>query len=284
LYYADDGHLYPGLGYAQWTAGRAKGLLDFCKENNLDWKTPLAQLAWANEELNGDYASALAATNEADTPESAAYAFSRYYEGCKESWIPTRQTNARTLFDQYAGLFDTSGKTREEVKNEYPDIQYEGLDEGIGGPSESSITNTNVVKTTPTSSSTYSLKSSNSKIDGIGGPVDDTDTTSDSDYSISHSTYIPPTTAATPTSSSSDNSVNLDEVVTLLKGILTSLTGIDDNTKTSSTLLDSLNNKDYGTQTSSSSTTSSRSYTKSYSSSSSSSGTSARTIAAMARP
>ena len=106
-YMADDGHYYPGLGFAQWTGQRAKNLLDFARDNNLDWSTPATQLAFLNSELETGYGSVRDSVNETSTPESAADTFCRSYEGYNRSdGIAVRQSHARSIYNQFDGKYD----------------------------------------------------------------------------------------------------------------------------------------------------------------------------------
>ena len=76
---------------------------------------------------------------------------------------------------------------------------------------------------------------------------------------------------------------DLSQVIHLLNQILESLTGIDNNTKESSSLLDSINNKDFSNTQYTNTSRINRGSKKSFSASRSS-GTSARTVSGMARP
>lgn len=50
-YLGPDGNYYPGLGIAQWTGPRGKKLLDYAKDNKVDWYTFKAQFPFAVQEM-----------------------------------------------------------------------------------------------------------------------------------------------------------------------------------------------------------------------------------------
>lgn len=71
-----DGNYYPGIGLAQWTKGRAYNLLNFAKENNLDWRDVTTQLKFFKHETDtiSKFKNLKGNLNAATTPEDAAKA------------------------------------------------------------------------------------------------------------------------------------------------------------------------------------------------------------------
>lgn len=111
-YVASDGYKYPGFGYAQWTAGRAKQLIETAAKSNVDWWNPAFQLSFANMEMTDpnnyrgpNHANPKGKMKDDTSPEEAADTFSWYYEGIKGT--ASRRQSARRLYNTYAG---TGGK------------------------------------------------------------------------------------------------------------------------------------------------------------------------------
>lgn len=111
-YKASDGHLYPGLGYAQWTGPRGKALLDFARSNNLKWYDSGTQLAYLDTELKGGYSNVRSAMQATNSPEEAAGVFCSKFEGYNGSGVAKRKANARSLMNQYGSR--TGGPIDEE--------------------------------------------------------------------------------------------------------------------------------------------------------------------------
>ena len=107
-----DGHLYPGLGYAQWTGSRGKALLDFARSNNLKWYDSGTQLAYLDTELKGEYSNVRSAMQATNSPEEAAGVFCSEFEGYNGSGVAERKANARSLMNQYGSR--TGGPIDEE--------------------------------------------------------------------------------------------------------------------------------------------------------------------------
>ena len=77
------GHLYPGLGFAQWTGPRAKALLQNSKKKGIHWYDPQSQLDFIVEEAKtrGGSVSAYDRMMNTNSPEDASDVWSWYYEG-----------------------------------------------------------------------------------------------------------------------------------------------------------------------------------------------------------
>lgn len=108
-YDGGDGHgPMPGIGLAQWTGPRAVRLFNI---SNGEWWTPQAQIKFATEELNGDYASVFSKAQGCSSPEEAARIFATDYEGGGfTGYADDRGKRAREIYDQYAGKSGNNGK------------------------------------------------------------------------------------------------------------------------------------------------------------------------------
>lgn len=235
-YKANDGHYYPGIGVAQWTGERARKLLEFAKSKGLDWKSPEAQLAFFDQEIQNGYAGVKPKLQAASTPEEATQIFESGYEGSTYG-LSKRQQNAKALSMKY-GTGGTgrshsgnggriggplSGKMVEKLPNGKTITEYQGP--GIGGPS--SIGTTNYMSRSKSSASASSNRYARST-PGI--------------YSSSASRTAPSTSVNIPSSGKGGTN---DDVVILMARAIEELVKITNNTASSSDLLDSLNNKDF---------------------------------------
>lgn len=108
-YKGSDGHLYPGIGYAQWTGGRGQALLDFANANNLKWYDSGTQLSYLDTELkSSSYSGVRSAMQATNSPEEAAGVFCSKFEGYSGPNVSQRKSNARALMSQYGGKYDTN--------------------------------------------------------------------------------------------------------------------------------------------------------------------------------
>lgn len=107
-YDAQDGHGYfPGIGLAQWTAGRGLALFEM---SNGEWWKPEVQIQFAANELGGAYANAFEEAQRQSTPEDAARVFAVEYEGGGfTGYADDRGVRAREIYEQFAGS-GNSGK------------------------------------------------------------------------------------------------------------------------------------------------------------------------------
>lgn len=112
---------YPGLGLAQWTGPRGKGLFDYARNNGYSsiWDTD-AQLNYAKSEFDSSYPSLIGNLNNAATPEEAArvaldgYEMYNGFAATHPDTLAPRAKNARAYYEQYKGL---GRNDREEIYN-----------------------------------------------------------------------------------------------------------------------------------------------------------------------
>ena len=287
-YKASDGHYYPGIGYAQWTGPRGKALLDFARSNNLDWGDSATQLAFLDTELKGSYSGVRSKIENASSPEEAARLFCKYFEGYSGD-SSSRQSTARSLYNQLKGKYGTGGSIEDEnydfesqnaqvlkdPSGKTLEVQADpgNIEDGIGGPTDSSIGTMNnyattqrksIPKVTPSDnySVTHTLNQSNPPIIKASTPV-----TSDNSYQ--HDVI---------------QGTDLSGVIGLMKQVVSELVKISTNTGSSNTLLTSLNEKEFVDQGLRDSINAlGKSKSKSFNKGSSSY-SSARSVTAMARP
>ena len=111
---------YPGLGLAQWTGPRGKGLFDYVRNNGYSsiWDTD-AQLNYAKSEFDKSYPSLIGNLNNAATPEEAArialdgYEMYNGFAATHPDTLAPRAKNARAYYDKYKGL----GRNYRESRN-----------------------------------------------------------------------------------------------------------------------------------------------------------------------
>lgn len=120
-YKMSDGNYYPGIGLAQWTRGRAYNLMQFAKNNNLDWRDVNTQLKFFQYETQQSYPKLKDALNAASTPEEGARAALDGFE-MSSGWsntttgkkqLETRANYAAQIYNTYhgSGTADTSTDT-----------------------------------------------------------------------------------------------------------------------------------------------------------------------------
>lgn len=104
-YVAADGKYYCGIGLGQWTADRAKMLIDYAKGANKSWMDEGVQLAFAiaPADKGGDPKSTTfdSWADEA-SPESAAMTFLTKWEGINNHTGPERGAAATTWATEFA--------------------------------------------------------------------------------------------------------------------------------------------------------------------------------------
>ena len=238
-YKADDGHYYVGLGMAQWTAQRGKQLLDFAKANNIPWDKRSTQLQFMEKELSGAYSSVRSAMEAAPDINAATKVFMNKYEGNSDStgYLPPRQQNAQKLYAQYAGKGGPSKVAlRDPVTNRLIEYQEETHEEDanprVGGPSIGS----NIYMPKVTRHTMHNR--------AAGGQIIDLSRTS-SESSIPIVTPTTPQVIPTPQVDNTPGIVDLTAVIALMNRTVEELVKITNNTASSSTLLNSLNEKDF---------------------------------------
>ena len=244
-YKGNDGHYYVGLGMAQWTAQRGKNLLDFAKANNIPWDTRDTQLKFMEQELTGSYRNVLSNMEATNSVADATHVFMNQYEGNKDStgYFPPRKANAESLYAKYAGKY-SGGPTSTIDMDRYADVLRDPRtgeilevqdsattkSQRVGGPSS---IGRNVYTSKPYRQSPRGAR--------YGGPTITGPSVSPSNTSVA-STTAPATTPIVTTASSG---TDLSGVVSLLSRTVEELVKITNNTASSSTLLGSINDKDF---------------------------------------
>lgn len=90
-------------GIGQWLGGRLEGLKQFASDMGTSIDDLNTQLAYIDYELKSSESNAYRKIASATTPESAAYAVSKYYE--RPAWAenPERQQNAADVYNRFLG-------------------------------------------------------------------------------------------------------------------------------------------------------------------------------------
>ena len=127
-YYSRAAGLYlPGIGLAQWTADRTKGLFDFAQSKGMNWWDLQAQLDFIEAEREGTFNSLMTMlTNKQITPQQAADAWMTQYEAGGSgtdpftTWLGSdqiiaRRNKANALYKElYGHVTNTAAKLDEE--------------------------------------------------------------------------------------------------------------------------------------------------------------------------
>ena len=278
-YIGPDGHLYPGIGLAQWTGKRGKELLEFAKKKGMSWDDVALQLMFMETELAGAYGGVKNSIQNAKTPEEAARIFARQYEGnTLESYFTERGKLAKQMLSKFGGkkstgvggpdFMDNTISTLNNIKDRlqtfFNEINYSSSDseEGTGGPDESAINipelNMNDEKVAKGGEAEKifgknfdndKFSSINNKIfkqkasinlNEIGGPEEPV-------ISIApmRANFISSNNDIIEESDNKDTKVDLKPIETLLTQVILELTKITNNTSSSNDLLGSLNEKDF---------------------------------------
>lgn len=103
-YEGGDGHLYPGIGLAQWTGPRGKALFDFAKTQGKKWTDLACQLSYFASEMDQNIRGNVkdAVNKSGMTPEECASTFGFDFEGNIQKTLAERQAFARQIYDQWA--------------------------------------------------------------------------------------------------------------------------------------------------------------------------------------
>lgn len=121
-YKADDGHYYPGFGYAQWTGPRGLKLLNHAKSKGLNWATPEGQLSYFTSEMNSGYSSTKNKLSKVDNVHDATMYFFDGYEMGKNAHskypkkFASRYAAAQGYYNQYKNVSGAS-VTKPGAKN-----------------------------------------------------------------------------------------------------------------------------------------------------------------------
>lgn len=276
-YRAKDGKKYAGLGYAQWTADRSKGLLDFAKKNNIKWYDAGTQLAFMDQEMHSSYRGTYDKVQNATNIDDATHAFAYGYEhgSMPGDMYSARLATARSLYPKFKALGGpldsddpTGGPMTPTVEQEISQNQScRRIDPdysskcGVGGPT-SNISTTRFGRRV------------------VGGPEVESPTSS---YKLEPKS-IAPTVTPTDTGMETAQDKSLDGVISMMSKILQALVAIQQNTGTSSDLLGSLNEKDFVDKGLRESINAAGKATRNYSKRHTSSGTNATQVVSLARP
>lgn len=263
-------HAYPGIGFAQWTRGRTKKLVDYAKSVGKSWFDPAAQLGYFQQELSDNYykKSRPEELNKAGSIEAATRQFCSNFEGYNgDSGIAKRQASARDLYKTYAGKISAlPGSDATGGKSEilYPDaneqmtqpvggpnnanedgmIDFDGLDAnmGKGGPVNDTTSGGSELTTTTYTKPAITPSRKSNQTSSIT-------TGSTSSSAIVPSSQTPkPDATEYPSYTTTTGNDDLSEVVDLLQEVIAHLVAISGNTEMSNTLLDSINAKDFKDQ------------------------------------
>ena len=98
---ASEGQYYVGQGLCQWTAGRAKNLNDFCKDNHVDWWNTEVQLTFL---ISDTYEVSLIKTYMNETTSAGC-------SDCARKWAQ--------IFEVCAGANGAEGNDRADLANIY---------------------------------------------------------------------------------------------------------------------------------------------------------------------
>ena len=215
-YVGTDGHLYPGIGLAQWTGPRHQKLKEYADSRHKDWrdmKTQVEYMDYEKASRNMDDSF-----KEREDPAQAAEEFARLFEGTnKAGMLKERKEKAQSFYAKYAN------SSNEEGTSDDPSASTDG----VGGPTDdayifgSSLGNSNYNRRTTTTR----------KYQNVGG----TNIPSTSIRSTSSNG-----TSITPDSPNRGQEMGNAEVVSLLRDVLLELRAINGNTGNSNTLLKSI--------------------------------------------
>ena len=282
-----DGKAYAGLGYAQWTGGRARNLLDFAKDKGLRWYDAGTQLAFMNQEMQSSYQGTYRNLMAAKDIETATHTFAYGYEhgGMSNSSYQARLRSAKSIYQRLKGTVPTAGmggpltdaqrynmteRSHKELVKEIDEGQndrFKDVNSGVGGPAMTSGHYTpqqNRRRQPRRTAAAYTERPPRAQQvnrPAVGGPVTE------------------PTPTGTFTTSAANNT---DAIVNMLYQVIHHLEGINKNTGTSSTLLSEMNDKTVAPQTTTRSrTTTTKNPTGVYRPSN---GNNTRLVAAMLRP
>ena len=126
-YQAEDGHLYPGYGLAQWTGPRGYKLLSWCRQKDYDWKQLLPQLEYALSELQSSYSGVYnSLKTAADVNEACRIAYNKYEGGKRQDWLQARQNYAISIYNALSGkTYSMPTSTGTASDNLYGTVQSE---------------------------------------------------------------------------------------------------------------------------------------------------------------
>ena len=141
--YMYNGHPWPGIGLAQWTAGRTYKLLKHAWDHGQrKWYELLPQLQYFEEELKTTHSKAgnELAAGEGHSPEEMAQMFWRDFEGYTwggQADYDKRRNNARNVYDRFKGTAEINA-TNFGIINSNADAYFAGNIDTIPGSSSGS--------------------------------------------------------------------------------------------------------------------------------------------------
>lgn len=256
-YSGPDGTYYPGIGYAQWTGPRAQKLVEFARKNNMKWYDAATQMAFMADEMQGGYNSVYQKLGTVRSAAEASKIFTTEYEG--HSITQDRIDEANRYYKLYAGKVsgtagmggpDTASSglshmTPEERRAMFEEMKnmdsYKPKMKGdVGGPESefdlSPVAPVSSIRKQPSrpmrtteEQKPKAKKKQDLSISTTSSPAKD---------SASKQSKVPNAPVGGP-------DADVGQIVNLLKSVILHLEGIDSNTSRSSSLLSSLNDKDY---------------------------------------
>lgn len=227
--YFINGHGYPGIGFAQWTRGRTKDLVDFAKSKGGSWFDSDIQLAFFDKELQNPYykPSTPSELNKCTSTDQAVSQFCSNYEGYNQaSGLSERKSVASSLYNTYKDKFEGSQAMGDPEDDDFMDYSIDqnnqsSMNRRIGSPS-------------------FKVKEQNFT----------TERKTHSNAKVNH--YTPNTlgTVKFNPEISEDKSTLIyhkddKQIIMLLTQVLQELKSITSNTGSSSDLLTALNQKDF---------------------------------------
>ncbi|MCM1222039.1 MAG: phage tail tip lysozyme, partial [Lachnospiraceae bacterium] len=256
-------HAYPGIGFAQWTRGRTKGLVDYAKQVGKSWFDPAAQLGYFQQELSNNYykKSRPEELNKAGSIDAATKQFCSNFEGYNgSSGIAKRQASAKELYRNYAGKIsglpssDAVGGSEilypddqknidgaDDLANQEIDFNSMNADIGRGGPTvEPEDTSGSQITTSNYTRNSSPSKATNKNVSTV--------TSGTTNQFTQHSFEVQrPEPMESPVYTTSDSG-DLQSVIALLNDVISQLVMISGNTGTSNTLLQAISEKEFTDQ------------------------------------
>ena len=108
-----DGHYYPGLGLAQWTADRTKALSEYTVQKGLGWNNLAGQLDYLKHELdsNSYYSGAVTEMNNSNDVNKSTEIWVDKFEGVPGNALAERQKYANDFYNRFQNWTPLTKKT-----------------------------------------------------------------------------------------------------------------------------------------------------------------------------
>lgn len=238
-YKASDGHYYPGLGAAQWTGPRGKDLLDFARNNGLDWSRQDTQLKYMEYELSNGYSKTGNELKSMRDVNAAAQLFMTNYEGNEVdqkyadgvTYLSKRQSYANQIYNKYAGT-DYSAKTNGGASSNHSAVMTNNNRNftmtRIGGD------NIPTTKTSTIRQSTY-----------VSKPATSVATKKQYEFTNTMPTVVKSSPSIVPPTNQESSGNDLTKVAALVTRAVEELIKITNNTGSSTSYLEAINDKDF---------------------------------------